>query len=180
MKKLCITNLIAVLLLASTHKPAYGGDLQINGVEAVIEQCGETAKKTLAQATTNLGEMIKKEAAALRGALKDTLSDPTLKTAVKDTLTESTPILKKAIKDALVESAPPILLSAAELIVTSAGIMLMYQGLKADSTIQNNDDTSTKKVNTSKLLGYGSALITIGIATIMHAGIRNFFSGQKS
>ena len=147
MKKLFIITSIVLALVSTVYQATYSAervpDFQINGLDELIKQFGETSKD-----------------------------------ALKDSLHESKPILKSIVKDALVESAPPILLSTAGLIITSAGIMLMYQGLKADSTIEN-DDSSTKKVDTTKLLGYGSALIIIGVATIMHTSIRNLFSAQK-
>jgi hypothetical protein len=147
MKKLFIVTSI-ILLVSTIHHVAYSADdrvpdFQINGLEGLIKQFGETSKDAMTAA-----------------------------------LHESEPGLRRILKNTLVESAPHILLSTAGLIITSAGMMLVYQGLKADSSIEN-DDTSTKKVDTTKLLGYGGALVIIGVATIMHTSIKNLFSAQK-
>ena len=131
---------------------------QIHGLDEFVQ---DATAKVIADATAHLTDKV----------------TPALEQALKNSLHEAKAPLKGAIKEGLAEAVPPILLSTVGLLVTSAGIMLMYQGLKADSI--QDDETSSKKVNTAKLYGYGSALIIIGITTIMHTSIRNFFSGQK-
>lgn len=162
MKKLCTIILATLACMLNTHT-THGADgqnpgFQIHGLDEFVQ---DATAKVIADATAHLTDKV----------------TPALEQALKNSLHEAKAPLKGAIKEGLAEAVPPILLSTVGLLVTSAGIMLMYQGLKADSI--QDDETSSKKVNTAKLYGYGSALIIIGIATIMHTSIRNFFSGQK-
>ncbi|MFI5333082.1 MAG: hypothetical protein ACHQVS_03200 [Candidatus Babeliales bacterium] len=179
MKKLSVVTIITILCVFSIHHTYTAEEasgLQIQNLDVLID---EAAKKTVADAAeklkNNIIPVLKDEVIP---ALGDTLKDKVVP-ALKNVIDEKMPVFKEAARDALVEAVPHILLSTAGLIVTSAGIMLVYQGLKADSTDDENNNSS-KKVNTVKLLGYGSALIIIGVATIMHTSIRNYFSNPKS
>lgn len=157
MKKLLAWSIIALACASITHT-IYSADNQpgfrIDGLDDLVKQFGDTSTEVITNAIKNTTKNLKDEII------------PTLE-----------PALKRAVKESLTESATPILISTAGLIITSAGVMLIYHGIKADS--DDASDNAPKKTKTTKLLGYGGALVALGFATIMHTSIRNYFNGPK-
>lgn len=77
--------------------------------------------------------------------------------------------------EAMLNSA---LISTLGLVICSAGLMLLYKGIIASSQNQQAD-VHADQLNTTKLLGYGAAVSTIGLATIMRSHISNLLTSSK-
>jgi hypothetical protein len=154
----------------------YGADDHVPGFNIKLDGIDEAVADVASQAFTNAAKQLKDSTIpALEQAVNNNLdkAEEVLTRVVRN----AQPELKKTVHDGLAYAAQSALLSTAGLIITSAGIMLVYQGLKADSEQEN--DAPSKKVNTTKLLGYGGGLIIIGVATMMHMSIRNAFNTSK-